>query len=89
MKQKDLFNETVKEDWEKEWKDMPEFVQEDKSAYQQLIVTFKCKEDLDKFSRLINQNITNKTKSLNFPKDDRLKPSNFLYTFEEKKQNDN
>jgi len=76
-----LFNEEVKEDWEKEWLDMPEFVQENEGAYKQLIVSFRNEEDLKTFLKLINQKITKKTKSIWFPQDDRDKPSNYLYTY--------
>ena len=82
VKQKDLFNNMVKNDWEKEWKDMPEFIQEDESAYRKLIVSFRNEEDLKKFLELINQIITNKTKSIWFPRDDRDKPGNYLYVQE-------
>ena len=70
-------------DWEKEWKDMPEFTQEDVSAHRQIIVSFKTKEDVDKFSELVKQKLGPKTKSMWFPQDDREKPSLFKYIIEE------
>ncbi len=79
--QKDLFNNTLKKDWENEWKDMPEFVQEDKMATKQLIVNFRKETDLKDFSKLIGQTITPSTKSISFPLYDREKPSNYLYTY--------
>ena len=66
-KQFDLFGKLIQKDWEKEWKDMPEFIQEDKGPYRQIIVSFKNEEDIKKFSELIEQTITSKTKSIWFP----------------------
>jgi|TARA_Y100000296_G_C4979772_1_gene160012 hypothetical protein len=83
-KQLNLFNESVAEDWEKEWKEMPEFNQEDVGPYRQLIISFRNKKDLDEFLKIINQRITNKTKSIWFPPDDREKPANYLWTYIEK-----
>ena len=83
-KQINLFNESVAEDWEKEWKEMPEFNQEDVGSYRQLIISFRNKKDLDEFLKIINQRITNKTKSIWFPPDDREKPANYLWTYIEK-----
>lgn len=80
-RQKDLFNNLVKEDWEKEWQEMPEFKQDDKKAHRQLIVSFRNQEDLNEFLRLIKQRITNKTKSIWFPLEDKDKPSNYLYSY--------
>lgn len=78
-KQKDLFDKPIKEDWEKEWIDMPEFIQEDTNAYRQIIISFKDKESVKEFAKLIKQNIGPKTKSLWIPVDDREKPSLFKY----------
>jgi hypothetical protein len=50
-----------------EWKNMPEFVQEKQEPYAKLIVRFETKEDLDEFAKLLNQKLTQKTKSLWFP----------------------
>ena len=54
-------------DIEKEWHNMPEFVQEDKSPAKQLIVSFKNFEDYKEFSKLINQPLTKQTQSVWFP----------------------
>ena len=51
-----------------EWEGMPEFNQDDKMPIRQIIISFDNKEDINKFSKLLNQNITDKTKSLWFPK---------------------
>jgi len=51
-----------------EWEGMPEFNQDDKMPIRQIIISFDNKEDINKFSKLLNQNITDKTKSLWYPK---------------------
>ena len=50
-----------------EWKNMPEFVQEKQEPYAKIIVRFETKEDLEEFSKLINQKLTQKTKSIWHP----------------------
>lgn len=52
----------------KEWEGMPEFEQEDLSAFATIIVRFDSKENLDKFSEIIGQTITDKTKHIWYPK---------------------
>jgi hypothetical protein len=52
------------DDWQEEWKDMPEFVQEKQDeAYAKIIFRFENEEDLQAFAKLIGQKLTNKTKS--------------------------
>tara|TARA_R100001530_G_scaffold62612_1_gene45134 strand:- start:896 stop:1492 length:597 start_codon:yes stop_codon:yes gene_type:complete len=51
-----------------EWEGMPEFNQEDKMPYRQIIVSFKNEDDIKSFANLMKQNITDKTKSLWHPK---------------------
>jgi hypothetical protein len=50
-----------------EWKDMPEFVQERQDPYAKIIIRFETKEDLEEFSKLIDQKLTQKTKSIWHP----------------------
>lgn len=50
-----------------EWKEMPEFVSEDKSGFKDLIVHFDSEADLKAFAQLLNQSITTKTKSIWYP----------------------
>jgi hypothetical protein len=50
-----------------EWKDMPEFVQERQDPYAKIIIRFETKEDLEEFSKLIGQKLTQKTKSIWHP----------------------
>jgi uncharacterized protein YjgD (DUF1641 family) len=50
-----------------EWKDMPEFVQEDKESIKSVIVHFETLDDMKLFSELIGKNITMNTKGFFFP----------------------
>ena len=50
-----------------EWVGMPEFVQEKKKIFKELIVRFETEEDYKEFQTLINQKMTNKTKSIWHP----------------------
>ena len=63
-----LFEELEQADVFAEWKDMPEFVQDKQEPYQQIIVRFRCKEDVDEFAQLIGQPLTPKTKSIRHPR---------------------
>tara|TARA_R100001480_G_scaffold154392_2_gene159506 strand:+ start:382 stop:660 length:279 start_codon:yes stop_codon:yes gene_type:complete len=86
--QKDLFNNILKNDWEKEWKNMPEFIQENKIPIKQITVNFRKETDLKEFSKLIGQNITPLTKSISFPLYEKEKPGNYLYTYIKPQKNE-
>ena len=55
-------------DAELEWTGMPEFNNDDLSPKRQIIISFKTDEDVQLFAKLINQELTTKTKSVWFPK---------------------
>lgn len=57
----------VDESWKKEWKRMPEFVQEKQRPYAQIIFRFETEADLNEFAKLIDQKLTSKTKSAWYP----------------------
>jgi len=46
---------------------MPEFMQNAEDIYQKIIVSFDTEEDVAKFAKLINQQITEKTHSIRIP----------------------
>jgi ParB-like nuclease family protein len=50
-----------------QWTGMPEFTQEDKTAFRTVKIHFTCQEDVDAFARLLNQKVTENTKFLWFP----------------------
>jgi len=51
-----------------EWKGMPEFGNEDLSPLKQIKVSFKSIEDMNNFSKLIGQIVTENTRSIWYPK---------------------
>lgn len=54
-------------DWREEWKDMPEFVQEDKQAFKRVFVNFETEADIQKFNEVTGLKITTKTKGVFYP----------------------
>jgi len=61
------------------WKGMPEFEQEDLTALQIIKVHFATREDVEAFSQLISQKITEKTRSLWYPPSERLDLTSKVY----------
>jgi hypothetical protein len=58
-------------EWKKHWKGMPEYEQEDNPSYKKIYVSFRNEEDYQEFAKLIDQNLSIKTKSIWYPKLDR------------------
>lgn len=50
-----------------EWVGMPEFVQQKKTPFKELIIRFETEEDYLDFQKRIEQKLTNKTKSIWHP----------------------
>jgi hypothetical protein len=69
----------MKEWWESEWQDMPEFVQEDHMPWRTIKVHFKNEQDFEKFQKAINQKITAKRLYTWFPEVENFKACNFRY----------
>lgn len=63
-----MAKDNVANNWKEEWLDMPEFVQEKQEPYAKIIIRFDNEKDLNNFSKLINQPLNKKTKSIWFPK---------------------
>lgn len=57
-----------------EWEGMPEFNQEDKTAFRSLVVHFKDQAAVDAFAALVKQTLTEKTKSMRFPPEEPTVP---------------
>lgn len=55
-------------EWEKEWKDMPEFDQGDLQPIKEITVYFLTKEDIKKFCEITGITVTMKTMGVYFPK---------------------
>jgi len=77
MSQLNLFNEEDKNS--KEWVDMPEFNQQRAEPYQSITIHFETLKDRKELEKLIQQNMTDRTKSTWFPKGRKEKPSNYKY----------
>jgi len=64
----DEFVEEKQDKWQTHWKEMPEFVQEENPPYRSITIKFNTQEDVDRLSKVIKQEITDKTKSIWHPK---------------------
>jgi len=64
-KQQTLFD--IGPDWRDLWRGMPEYVHEDLTPWQSILVHFQDKHDQGAFARLIGQTITPKTQSVWYP----------------------
>jgi len=69
--EKKSLEEDESKEWKNLWKGMPEFDQENNPPYKKLIISFRSKEDYDEFAKLVDQALTEKTKSIWYPKLDR------------------
>jgi len=65
-KEYDLFGEEIKSEAQKQWKDMPEFVQEKENIYAKIVIRFDTKAELDLFGTMIGQKLDSRTKSFRF-----------------------
>ena len=79
-----LFEIDDADEYETEWRGMPDFNQPDNGAFRQIIVSFDDQAGVDAFEALVKQNITNKTKSIWFPPRERNKVQDLFY-FDERK----
>ncbi len=57
-------------DVDKIWEGMPEHIQDELEYYKELRVRFMTKKDYDRFAKIIGQSLTEKTKSIWYPKQD-------------------
>jgi hypothetical protein len=80
MKQIDLFDDNIYND---EWQDMPEFKMTPEVPILTIKVSFKTKEDIEEFSKLINQNVQFNKENYWYPKLNRKAFSDYYYKDEE------
>ncbi len=73
----DKDNEIPKDEWKKEWKNMPEFISEDKRPIQTIKISFESYEDVKEFAKRLNINVTQKTDSSWFPP--RKRDNEYIY----------
>jgi hypothetical protein len=81
MNQNHLF-ENLDESFRDEWKNMPEYVQEDLTPYRVINVRFRNAEDVALFEKLMKQKITEKQKTIWFPFAEPRRASLFRYVDE-------
>jgi hypothetical protein len=62
-----------------EWKGLPEFEHTDLTPHRQILISFQNEKDVQTFAVLLEQNITEKTKSLWFPEVKRRNLSDLSY----------
>lgn len=72
-------------DWEKNWEGMPEFNQNDLNPWQSVKVHFANVADRDAFAKLLAQTITDKTKSIWYPKLEKADLMSVSYQSQEEK----
>lgn len=63
----DIFEFDDADEYETEWRGMPEFNQPDNGAFRQIIISFDDQAGVDAFARAIGQTLTPKTKSVWYP----------------------
>lgn len=71
--------------WKKHWHGMPEFTQENNPPYKRIIISFRNEDDYKEFAKLLenDQTLSEKTKSIWYPKLDRTANSLLRWIEEE------
>lgn len=69
-------------DAEEEWQGMPEYEGEDKMGEKQITVHFVTMADYAEFAKLVNQKLTEKTKSIWYPEAEKLSEIDHVYETE-------
>lgn len=82
-----LFEIDDADEYETEWRGMPEFHQPDNGAFRQIIVSFDDQAGVDAFAKAIGQNLTDKTKSVWYPPRERNNVVDLFY-FDAKENTD-
>lgn len=67
QEQLSLYGIPKQSSWEDEWQDMPEYISEDQSPVQQIIVSFASYADVQAFAELLGMTVSPKTNSTWFP----------------------
>mgnify|MGYP001234558981 CR=1 FL=1 len=75
-----LAEEAFVSDLLEEWNEMPEFTNADQTAKRSIIVHFANEEDVQDFSRLLEQHLTDKTKFIWYPKQENMDTESKRYT---------
>lgn len=67
LEQEELFDISAEDLQRREWVNMPEFIQENQEPFKTVFVHFANREDMEEFSRIVDQNITLYTQSIWYP----------------------
>jgi hypothetical protein len=67
----DIFDFDDLESIDVEWRGMPEYNQPNNTAFRQIIVEFDNDKEVEAFAELLEQSVTEKTKSLWYPPRDK------------------
>jgi len=59
------------EEWYSEWKNMPEYEQENLEPFRVIKIQFETQEDVNTFAKLVGAKITPRTKGIWFPPKER------------------
>jgi hypothetical protein len=62
-----------------EWEGMPEYEQEDQLGVKEIVVHFATMEAYHQFAELVQQHLTDKTKSIWYPKAEVIKNSDYRF----------
>jgi hypothetical protein len=66
-------------DYEKMWEGMPSFDQDDDTPFKSVVVHFENQEHVDRFAKLVGQTITEKTKFIYYPSQQRENVKDLAY----------
>ena len=67
----DIFDFDDLESVDVEWRGMPEYNQPNNTAFRQIVVEFDNDKEVEAFAELLEQSVTEKTKSLWYPPRDK------------------
>lgn len=75
-------NDDAEVNYDEMWQGMPEFVQDDLTPYKSILIHFADEKDLNAFSQLIGQTLTEKTKYVWHPKSEKANFTEEAYVSE-------
>lgn len=65
------------------YKGMPEYISKNKNPKRSIIVHFETENDVNEFAKLVNQQITEKTKYIYYPKQIKMSRMDKIYEVSE------
>lgn len=83
-----LLDDNVVADETGEWGGMPTFDQKDEEPFKTIRIHFEKQEDVDSFTALVGQNVTEHTRYLWYPKADKFRAANKRWVTDDEKATD-